>query len=146
MPPEKEKSPVPKPPDPKTSISDGLKSQFANFEEKASVAEDAAGNLVISGGRHVVHLPPGISPPGQPKPSPPPGAAHIGGVGPSNPSPTAPVFFDPREAPHVIEALRNSKKAVIQVQTDDNQKMVLNVKNDQLLSILQALSAALDVV
>jgi len=145
-PPEKEKSPVPKPPDPKTSISDGLKSQFANFEEKASVAEDAAGNLVISGGRHVVHLPPGISPPGQPKPSPPPGAAHIGGVGPSNPSPTAPVFFDPREAPHVIEALRNSKKAVIQVQTDDNQKMVLNVKNDQLLSILQALSAALDVV
>ena len=121
---------------------ENAKSPFADLAEAASVTEDPAGNLVISGGRHVVHLPPGISPPGQPN-----HAAQSVTVT-SEPAKEAaePVFFDPQEAPHVVEALRNSKKAVIQVQTDDNRKMVLNVKNDQLLSILQALSSALDTI
>jgi len=205
------------------------KSKFDHFNEKASIVEGADGNLIISGGRTVIHLPPGISPPGsnivqsnlqdakeqnlqqqqnqrqqqeqqqqqkqrqqyeqqqqqlnqkqkklqqrqlheqyrrhqqQLQKSPEKVVKKVDNnlfnkfrvrqpnrhdqkqqhqqEEPFIGAPT--VFFDPAEAPQVVEALKNSKKAVIQVQTDDNQRMVLNVKNDQLLSILQALNSAL---
>ena len=130
------------------SDADKFKAQFAHFEEKASIDMDRNGNLVISGGRTVFHLPPGISPPGSDQVTSPQQETSLGKTRNQPDIPQTreeePIFFDPQEAPHVIDALKNSKNAVIQVLTDDNQQMVLNVKNDQLLSILQALHSALD--
>jgi len=129
-----------------------FKSQFKELERAASVVEDAAGNVVVSGGTKVFHLPPGISPPpGFGPPPPPPNPAHINpapnqAASAKKPAASAPVFFDPAEAPDVVNALRNSKNAVIEVQTDDNKKMVLNVQNGQLLDILKALHLALNAV
>ena len=100
-------------------------------------------------------LPPGISPPPGFGPPPPPSKpAHINPLPnqassapvAKKPEASAPVFFDPAEAPDVVNALRNSKNAVIEVQTDDNKKMVLNVQNGQLLDILKALHLALNAV
>ena len=97
-------------------------------------------------------MPPGISPPpGFGPPPPPPNPAHINpapnqAASAKKPAASAPVFFDPAEAPDVVNALRNSKNAVIEVQTDDNKKMVLNVQNGQLLDILKALHLALNAV
>ena len=96
------------------------------------------------------HLPPGISPPpGFGPPPPPPNPAQTNpapnqAASATKPAASAPVFFDPAEAPDVVNALRNSKNAVIEVQTDDNKKMVLNVQNGQLLDILKALHLALN--
>ena len=134
--------------DDQESDADKFKAQFAHFEKKASIDMDKNGNLVISGGRTVFHLPPGISPPGSDQVTSPEQENSLEKTSnqPNIPQTReeVPIFFDPQEAPHVIDALKNSKNAVIQVLTDDNQQMVLNVKNDQLLSILQALHSALD--
>lgn len=197
---------------PPSAVDDSVKAQFDHFNKEASIKKDAAGNLVISGGQTVVHLPPGIAPPGaqtatqqnqllqqhtdrkehqrqkqlqqrqqqsqqhqqqqqqqfqlqrklvdtskirtslfntkrtrqpkQPSQTMLPQRSQHTEHEPIQGAPS--VFFDPNEAPQVVEALKNSKKAVIQVQTDDNQRMVLNVRNDQLLSILQALNLALN--
>ena len=131
-----------------SSDEDQFKAQFAHFERKPSIEKDKDGNLVISGGSKVFHLPPGISPPGSNQVTSPQQHSVSGthALRPEEPlvQEDEPIFFDPLDAPHAVDALKNSKNAVIQVLTDDNQQMVLNVKNDQLLSILQALHSALD--
>jgi len=134
---------------------------------EASVSEDGAGNVVISGGTKVFHLPPGIAPPPgiqqQPQQSQPSQQTQIpqhqqvqqqqsqnlaardqilAEKSQNGGDPT--VFFNPRDAPKVAQVLKNSKSSIIQFQTDDDKKMVLNVQNDQLLGILEALQVALD--
>jgi len=135
-----------------------------------SVEEDGAGNVVISGGTKVFHLHPGIAPQVQRQqrqhqqqqqqqqqqqkqqqqearqPS-----QNFAAVSQNLPLPEesqngqdSTVFFNPIDAPKVAQVLKNSKSSIIQFQTDDDQKMVLNVQNDQLLGILEALQLALD--
>jgi hypothetical protein len=90
---------------------------FPNFDIDPSVNEDKDGNVVISGGRKVFHLPPGIAPP--------PGAFSQPSLPSSGRSDDRsqvnferqkdPVFFDVSDAPQVAEVLSKSKSSVIQV-------------------------------